>query len=94
MTPAALLGIAALARIAGRHRGTAAHETAAIAAPAAARAGTGDRKPDAVISVGQAGSAPVGRPTAVTLIAVADRDPGTAIVGPADTGRIGPGSAA
>ena len=94
MTPTALLGIAASARIAGRHRGTAAHETAAIAAPAAARAGTGDLKPGAVINAGQAGSVPAGRPTAVTLIAVADREPGSVIARPADTARIGPGGAA
>jgi hypothetical protein len=91
MKPTALLGIAASARIVGRHRGTAAHETVAIAAPAAARAGTGDQKTDAVINAGQVGSVPAGHPTAVTLIAVADREPGSAIAGPVDTGRIGPG---
>jgi hypothetical protein len=52
---------------------------AAIAAPAAARARTGDRRPDAVISAGRAGSVPAGRLTAVTPIAVADREPGTVI---------------
>jgi hypothetical protein len=92
MKPTALLGIAASARIAGRHRGTAAHETVAIAAPAAARAGTGDQKTDAVINAGQVGTVPAGRPTAVTLIAaVTDREPGSMIAGPVDTGRIGPG---
>jgi hypothetical protein len=89
-------GIAASARIAGRHRGTAAHGTSAIAAPVAARAGTGNRKPDAVISVGQGGRVPAGRLTAVTLIAVAYREPdsGIAVMAATETGpSAGPASA-
>jgi len=96
---------------------------------AAARATRGDRRPDAVINVGRAGNVPAGSLTAMTLIAVADREPDTVIAllaateagpsaGPtsapggsltaaalsaaagsviavsADTGRIGPGTAA
>jgi len=79
MAPTVPQGIAASARIAGRHRDTAALEMAAIAAPDAARGGTGDRRPDAVINAGRAGNVPAGRLTAVTPIAVADREPGSVI---------------
>ena len=58
---------------------------AAIAAPAAARARTGGRRPDADINAGQAGSVPAGRLTAKTLTAVADREPGSVIALPAAT---------
>ena len=96
MTPTALPEIAALARIAGRHRDTAAHGMAAIAAPPAARAGTGDRKPGAVISAGQVGSVRAGRLTPVTQIAVADRERASviALMTATETGpSVGPASA-
>jgi hypothetical protein len=90
MTPTALRGIAASAAIAGHHRDTAARGMTVIAAPAAARAATGDRKPDAVISADRVGSVPAARLMAVTLIAAA----GSMIAVPADTGRIGRGATA
>src|SRR5262249_15382506 len=96
MTPTALLEIAASAGIGGRHRDTVARGMAVIAAPAGGRAGPGDREPDAGINAGPGVSGRVGRLMAVTLIAVADREPGSmiALMAATETGpSAGPASA-